>query len=265
MKKKEFNPKTAISRLRLLLLDIGEKVLKMRKSGGNMGIRIKTGVTDIVTRADNFSEEKIVSHIKKLYPGHRIRGEEKGVSVESNSEWEWIIDPIDGTSNYSGGMDFFGISVGLYRNGIGQLGMINYPALKKLVYAIKGEGAWMNGKRITIQRADKKALKDSLIAAGIMLSTAGKFERLQSHSRNIVMFGSFTCDTLLFLEEKIGANIHTGATPYDIAAARIIVREAGGVSSGIESAAINIDNEKIPIIFARSQKLAQELRELLRN
>ena len=260
LQEKEFNPEEAIENLKPLLHDIGEKVIAIRESD-DMEIETKKDFTDIVTRADKLAETMIVDHIKQMYPGHRVRGEE-GTDIKSDSEYEWIIDPIDGTTNFANGMDLFGISVGLYEKGKGKLGIMYFPALNKLTYAVKGGGAWVNDRQVTIQKTDKQ-LKQSLIAAGLARGTENMFLPLRASCMNVLAGGSFTAETLWLIEGKIDAYIHTGATPYDLAAARIIVEEAGGVSSGIQDDSINLENEQIPIILAKSENLVCELREIL--
>lgn len=256
----EINLKEAAKRLKPLLYDIGAKVLAIRESG-DMEIETKKDFADIVTRADKLAETMIVGYVRQMYPGHRIRGEE-GVCIKSDSEYEWIIDPIDGTTNFANGMDLFGISVGLYKKGEGKLGIMYFPALNKLTYAVKGEGAWVNDKKVEIRKTDKP-LKQALIAAGLIRGTEDLFSRLRANSRNVLAGGSAVAEVLWLIEGKIDAYLHTGATPYDIAAARIIVEEAGGVSSGIKDDSIDLENEQIPIILAKSQGLVRELQELL--
>lgn len=261
-RKQEFDPEVAIDRLKPLLINIGVDVLTIRESG-NMGVTNKTSDADIVTRADKLAEQMIVSHIKYFYPNHRVRGEE-GTNIKSESAYEWIIDPIDGTTNFANGMDFFGISVGLYKDGEGLLGIMYFPALGELTWAVKGRGAFVNGVRVAIAKTDKE-LKRSLIAAGLIRGTEDVFPRLKPRTRNTLMGGSFTTEALWLIEGKIDAYVHTGATPYDLAAARIIVEVAGGVSSGIKDNGINLADEKIPIILAKSESLVRELRALLNS
>lgn len=257
---KEFNPEEAIELLKPLLHDIGARILAIRESG-EMEVETKKDFADIVTRADKLAETMIVDHIKQMYPDHRVRGEE-GTDIKSDSEYEWIIDPIDGTTNFASGMDLFGISIGLYEKGEGRLGIMYFPALNKLTYAAKGEGARVNDKQVIIQKTDKQ-LKQSLIAAGFARGTENMFLPLRANCMNVLAGGSFTAEALWLIEGKIDACLHTGATPYDLAAARIIVEEAGGVSSGIKDDSINLENEQIPIILAKSESLARELREVL--
>lgn len=252
--------KEEYSRFKPLLYDIGEKVLAIRASG-DLSIKTKKDFADIVTRADILAEKMIVDHIKKFYPDHNIRGEE-GTDVKSDSAYEWIIDPIDGTINFANGMDFWGISVGLYNHGVGQFGVMYFPVLEKLTYAIKGQGAFVNDKQVVLAKTDK-TLKESLIAAGLIRGTDYLFSQLRANSRNVLVGGSFTAESLWLIEGKIDGYIHTGATPYDLAAARIIVEEAGGVSSGIRKDGINLNDEQIPIILAKSQGLVRELRDLI--
>ena len=249
------------SSIRSLFLGVGREILAIRQSG-NIDVQTKGDFRDIVTRADRRAEEMIVAHIKRFYPGHRIRGEE-GTALKSNSEYEWIIDPIDGTTNFANGHDFFGISAGLYKNGVGQMGIMYFPALEKLAYGIKGDGAFINGKRVTVKRI-AKGLRESLIAADLLPGTENLFSRLRTRAMYVLVGGSFTVAALWFIEGKIAAYLHTGATPYDVAAARIIVEEAGGIVSGIKDGGINLNQEKIPVIFSSSENITRELRELLK-
>src|SRR3989344_4806694 len=118
--KAEFDPEAAVALLKPFLYDIGEKVLAIQSSG-NMAVETKKDFADIVTRADTLCEAMLTAHIRAQYPDHRIRGEE-GTDVKSESPHEWIIDPIDGTTNFANGMELFSISAGLYESGEGQMG-----------------------------------------------------------------------------------------------------------------------------------------------
>ncbi|OGY99874.1 MAG: hypothetical protein A2945_02680 [Candidatus Liptonbacteria bacterium RIFCSPLOWO2_01_FULL_52_25] len=256
-----FRPDAAIRRLQPILRDIGRKVLAIRWSG-HFNTQRKSRYSDIVTRGDKLSEQMIAAHIKQHYPAHRVRGEE-GTDVRSNSSYEWIIDPIDGTTNYSKGNNSFGISVGLYKNGRGVLGVVYFPALQKLAYAVRGHGAFVNRKRVRMGK-NNIALKDALIAAG-GISRNKKYEELRDRVMNVLMGGSFVAETLWLIENQIDAYIHMGATPYDCAAVRVIVEEAGGVVSGIASKVINMDDKKTPIILAKSERLVRELRKVIRG
>ncbi len=257
---KTFRPDEALKRFEPLLRKIGKKVLAIRRSG-NFSVQRKSHYSDIVTRGDKLSEKMIVDYITKYYPGHRMRGEE-GTDVRSGSLYEWIIDPIDGTTNYQKGNDLFGISVGVYKNGAGVLGIIYFPALGKMVWAVRGRGAFVNGKRVRIKN-NNEGLKDALISAGLCDGTEYLFPLLCEKTMNVLAGGSCTGESLWLLTGQIDAFVHTGATPYDLAAARIIVEEAGGVASGIASKMINLNDKKIPIILAQSERLVRELRELL--
>ncbi|MBI4141554.1 inositol monophosphatase family protein [Candidatus Woesearchaeota archaeon] len=257
---REFNNDLAVARLKPILHDIGEKVIAIRDSS-SLSVQTKKDFADIVTQADTLAEKLIADHIKQFYPYHSIRGEE-GTNVKSSSGYEWIIDPIDGTINFVSGMDLFGISVAMYHNGKGELGVMYFPALGKLAYAIRGQGAFVNDQQILIVKSDK-TLKESLIAAGLIRGTEDLFSKLRTNSRNVLAGGCFTAESLWLIEGKIDAYVHTGATPYDLAAARIIVEEVGGVSSGIKNNGINLNDEQIPIILAKSQGLVGELQVIL--
>ena len=260
---KEFDFEAALASLKPVLEAIGKEVLAMRESK-DLAVEKKGGYdANIVTRADKASEAALAAHIREHYPDHAIRGEE-GTNTESESGYEWILDPIDGTFNYANGMDLFGISAALAKNGRAQMGVTYFPALKKTAWAIKNQGAWVNGERMNAGGTSKK-LKDSLISVGLVKGTEHLFGELRKHSGNVLAGGSFVAEALWLTEGKIDTYIHTGATPFDIAAAQLIAEEAGCVASGIENDEIDLAKEKIPVIFAKSKDLLDEVRALVRG
>jgi myo-inositol-1(or 4)-monophosphatase len=191
---KDLNTKKIIRELDAVLRGAGKKILAMRRAG-NFGVERKSRYSDIVTRGDKYAEKVIVAYITKHFPDHGMRGEE-GTDTTSTSttgsSYEWIIDPIDGTTNYSKNNNLFGMSVGLYKNGKGVLGMIYYPALEKMTWAIVGGGAYLNGKRIRFKKAGGKKtnekLKDALVSASISRGKEDLFKTLRDQSFNRRIF-----------------------------------------------------------------------------
>ncbi len=140
------------------------------KKLGKVGVHYTKSdqVWDVVTKSDLLAEKIIISAIKKKYPDHGIISEESG-SQKIGSEYMWIIDPIDGTFNYSRGVPMFGVMVALVRNGEVLLSAIDHPATNELFFAKAGGGAFVNGKRIHCSSA--KNLKE---AAGVGSSSLHK-------------------------------------------------------------------------------------------
>ena len=251
----------AIKRLRLFLEDaVGPRVLEIRESG-QLGTEEKTSFKDIKTHGDTLSEHLIADYLRANFPDHGIRGEE-GTSEGNDREFEWIVDPVDGTTNYASGMPLFGISAGLARRGVPFAGVIHYPALHKTAWAIQDRGAFVNDERI-IPRPYSGQKNDTLIGATLIASTTHFFPVLQKNYANVLTLGSFVCEALFVAEGKLKAYVHTGATPFDITAATILVRESGGVAIGIKTDDLDLSQQKIPIILARERRLPEESRNIV--
>jgi myo-inositol-1(or 4)-monophosphatase len=254
--------------LALLLKDIGLRILEIRRSG-NLGTKEKGGQHwDIVTAADKYSEGRLAEYVQQHYPADGVIGEE-GAAVFSQSGRVWRFDPIDGTVCYERGSDFFGISAGLEEDGVSTFGIIHYPALKKTLAALKGLGVftWEGEEFAPFSanwiRPPAETLKKALVIANIQPGKEYLFGVVRPAVKLACAFNSFVFDTLQLVEGKVDAVFHTGATPFDIAAAIVIAREAGCAVSGVESARIDFSKEKIPIVMARSELLRDELRRLL--
>ncbi|MBN1896065.1 inositol monophosphatase, partial [bacterium] len=121
------------------------------------------GIGDWVSQVDIDSEKAIVSCIRSRHPDHAIHAEESG-RAESGSEWEWIIDPLDGTANFVHGIPIFSVSIAVMRKGATLLGVVFDPAGKELFSACKGGGAFLNGE--PIQVSPKESIRDGLLASG---------------------------------------------------------------------------------------------------
>lgn len=111
--------------------------------GNDLGIETKSNAYDVVTRADKESEAYIVQAILGRYPGHGILGEEGGVMGTAGSDYRWVIDPLDGTTNYSQGLPIFSVSIALQHKGETVVGVVYAPYLGELFWASREGGAWM--------------------------------------------------------------------------------------------------------------------------
>jgi histidinol-phosphatase len=118
-----------------------------------------------VTVADREAEAYMRSAIAARYPGHAILGEEEGLSGDSGASHQWILDPIDGTKTFIRGVPFYGVMVGLVRDGEPALGVVNMPALGEIVFAARGEGCWLNGRPCRVSAT--ATLRDSLVVATV--------------------------------------------------------------------------------------------------
>ena len=137
--------------------------------GDDLAIRTKSNVYDVVTRADKESEAYIAAAILERWPDHEILGEEGGSMGCAGSDWRWVVDPLDGTTNYSQGLPVFSVSIALQYRGETIAGVVYAPYLNELFWASKGGGAYMKSRSGEVKRlhvSDKQTLATSVIATG---------------------------------------------------------------------------------------------------
>lgn len=195
-----------------------------------------------VTVADTLSEEVIRKTILEEFPNHSILGEEKGKSGES--EYVWIIDPIDGTLFYSRGMKYFSTLIALMKGGELVLGVSNAPKLDELLYAKKGEGAYLNGKKLKVSKVSE--LEDSVVFHGSVASFSKTKKLTDLESLGLKVWRTVGYANLLgshavatgSAEAFVGAKIKI----WDIAALAVIVEEAGGRATELGGGALTLDS-----------------------
>ena len=188
---------------------------------------------DIVSIYDEKTEDFIISGILTKYPEHNIFGEESGRTLK-DSEYCWVIDPIDGTTSFVHGQPFYSISIALQKNNETIFGLIYAPRLKEMFWAQKGQGAYLNGKAISVSKRSK--LIDCVLSTGFACLRAGLknnnlevFSRIAPELRGIRRFGSAALDLAYVSCGYIDGFWEQQLQLYDIAAGVLIVQEAGGV------------------------------------
>ncbi len=192
------------------------------------------GEVDIVTEVDEASERLITERIQQYFPGHHILGEEGGTSrsPESESRYRWIIDPVDGTTNYAHGYPFFCVSIGVEVDGVVQFGAVYAPALDELFVAELGAGAFLNGERLVVSSTDH--LIRSLLASGfntdrdLARSNLPNWERLVFKTQALRRDGAAALNLCYVAAGRFDGYWEIGLKPWDAAAGVLIVREAGG-------------------------------------
>lgn len=202
-------------------------------AAGRPEVRHK-GPIDIVTSADLRSEELIREKISSLFPDHGILAEEGG-GIE-DSDILWVIDPIDGTTNYAHGFPVFAVSIGIMLNGEPVAGVVYDPNLKEMFSAVKGRGATLNGRPIAVSSVDD--LDSALLATGFPYSLReapepilADFSRILLKCQGVRRAGAATIDLCNLACGRIDAFWERGLKPWDTAAAGLIVTESGGTLS----------------------------------
>lgn len=201
--------------------------------GNNLNIETKSSSHDLLTVADKESEAYIISRIKEYYPDHQIMAEESG-SNELVSDYCWVIDPVDGTTNFAQGIPVFAVSIALQYKGESVVGVVLAPFLNELFTAVKGQGAFLNGQLIHVSQ--KPDLNSSLVCTGFPYdhgtnpdNNTDNVARVLPHCRDIRRMGAASYDLCC-----VGAGFFDGfwefdLKAWDLAAAQIVIEEAGGI------------------------------------
>jgi myo-inositol-1(or 4)-monophosphatase len=214
--------------------------------GKNIRINFKgEGKNNLVTEVDRKIEAHIIKAIRKAFPDHCILAEESGDCGIKPSEYRWIIDPIDGTTNYAHGYDFFAVSIGLEIKGKMMVGVVNAPVLKEIFHAVKEKGAYLNNKPIKVSKA--RHLETALLATGFTYKNRGlnlpNFEYFLYNSQGIRRCGAATIDFCYLAAGRLDGYWELGLRPWDMAAGSLIVTEAGGKVTALDGNPLKLDGK----------------------
>ncbi len=213
------------------LRKIGEFQLNRQSEMEPAGSEHKSRI-DLVTEVDRESERRLVSALEEKFPADGILAEEE-LSRKSTSGRRWIIDPLDGTTNYVHNHPFFGISVGAQEKGEITEGYTYFPRLDNFYYARRGEGAYKNGETIAV--TENKEPLNSLLATGFADMRTKKerynlpvFKKIIERVQGIRRAGSAVHDMCLVAEGVFDGFWEYNLSPWDVAAGAVLIREAGG-------------------------------------
>ena len=254
------------------------------RSGGNSLIRNmnqldrmvveRKGHNDFVSEADRAAEAAVIETIHRHYPDHAIQAEESGVSGES--DYVWIIDPLDGTTNYLHRFPVFCVSIALQHKGRVEHGVVYDPLRQELFTATRGQGAQLDGRKIRVSGlAD---LEMALIGTGFPYRSSNEeFEpymnmlvNAMKHTSGIRRPGAAALDLAYVAAGRLDAFWETGLMPWDLAAGTLIIREAGGMVSALDGAENFIETGHIlcgtPRVYRELAKLfAPDIRTMFKN
>lgn len=198
---------------------------------------------DLVSHVDRDAESAIVDTLHKTYPDHAIQGEESGlVHGTKDAEFTWIIDPLDGTTNFLRGIPHFAVSVGVRRGKRMEHGVIIDPVRNEEFVASRGKGANLNGKRIRVTKATK--LEEAMVLTGIppgaipdhLDTYMAMLKDITEQAFGVRRNGSAALDLAYVAAGRAEGFFEMQLQPWDIAAGSLIVREAGGLVADFEGA-----------------------------
>jgi len=198
----------------------------------------KKGRNDFVSSADLAAEKAIIDVIHKHYPDHAIHAEESGVHGESDHVW--IIDPLDGTTNYLHGLPVFSVSIGVQVNGRLEHGVVYDPMREELFTASRGEGAQLDDRKIRV--SGRKELELAVVGTGFPYRQADSelapylamLGQVVKNTSGVRRMGSAALDLCYVACGRFDAFWETGLQPWDMAAGTLIIREAGGIVSALD-------------------------------
>lgn len=265
-----FDFETEIAELQVLFRALGEEAIMMR-NGGKLAEKEKSYFGDITTEADHLIEREIVKRIQARYPNHCVNGEETGPTkpLGNTCEYEWIVNPINGTTNFSKGLEFFSIGIALRRLGEPIFGLLYFPELHRFIWAVNETGSHQagvldNGKLLKkFERPEARDIRHALIAGASPRRKNGRYEAmtmLGEQSLRMLNFGSILYNCILLIDGKIDAVVHTDATIFNITPAIPILKAAGCLISGFTEDAPDLSREQIPFIATYNPELLADIK-----
>ena len=225
------------------------------------------GSVNLVTEMDLLSEKDIVSTIRRRFPDHNFLAEESAGTQSGDSPYQWIIDPLDGTTNYAHGFPIYSISIALARKGEVILGVIYDPTREELFSAAKGYGARLNGKKIHVSSTQN--LSQSLLATGFPYDLRESRENNFDHFHNFALraqavrrAGSAALDLAYVAAGRFDGFWEMKLGPWDMAAGNLLVKEAGGQSTDFSGRPLQMEGRQV---LATNGKIHRPMIRILRR
>jgi myo-inositol-1(or 4)-monophosphatase len=220
---------------------------------------------DFVTQVDRAAEEAVIETVRKAYPEHGFLAEESGAS-SPQAEYRWIIDPLDGTTNFIHGFPQYCVSVAVQHRGALEHAVIYDPVRNDLFTASKGRGAFLNDRRIRVSKCSR--LQDALVGTGFPFKELGRLDlyvrqlrRFMETSSGVRRAGSAALDLAYVACGRLDAFWELGLSPWDMAAGALLIQEAGGLVGDLEGEAGYLESGDI---CAAAPKLFPAVLEAMR-
>jgi myo-inositol-1(or 4)-monophosphatase len=216
---------------------------------GNLSNIRKKGAIDLLTEADTASEKQILETIRAAFPDHAILAEESGLSA-GNADCQWIIDPLDGTTNFAHQLGLFAVSIAFAYQGEVKVGIVLNPVSGELFTAVQGQGAMMNGH--TIKVSNVAAVSESFLVTGfpydfkeIIKPLMTRFEKGVTASQGVRRLGSAALDLCFVACGRFDGYWEQNLKAWDTAAGMLVAREAGAVVTDFSNHHFTVDKKEI--------------------
>jgi myo-inositol-1(or 4)-monophosphatase len=251
----------------------GDTLIRKMKNLEKLNVEEK-GYNDFVSDADKAAEHAVIATVQKHYPDHAFLAEESGKT--GDSDHLWIIDPLDGTTNYLHGFPVFAVSIGLQINNRMEHAVVYDPMRQELFTASRGAGAQLDGHRIRV--SGQLQLNRALVGTGFPFRQADQdivpymnmLGRIISNSSGVRRTGAAALDLCYVAAGRLDAFFETGLSAWDLAAGSLIIRESGGIISGLDGSESYLESGHVlcgtPRIYAEVAKLCSgEIKALVSN
>jgi myo-inositol-1(or 4)-monophosphatase len=242
----------------------GSIINRASLDSGTLQVKSKRA-NDFVTEVDRASESAIIEAIRSAYPDHAILGEETG-AIPGDPEYRWIIDPLDGTTNFIHGFPQYCVSIGVEHRGVLSHAVVYDPPRNELFTASRGSGAFLNDRRIRVSRCEK--LQDALAGTGFPFKELSRLDLymrqlryLMEKSSGVRRAGAAALDLAYVACGRLDCFWELGLSPWDMAAGALLIQEAGGLVGDLEGDQGYMSSGDI---CAASPKLFPQLLEALR-
>ena len=240
----------------------------VRSRFGKVGYELK-GKANLVTTADVASQKTILSILRKNFPDHDYLAEENGVK-NTGSDYVWVIDPIDGTTNFAHTFPQCGVSIALFYKNEPVLGGVTNPATGEMFLAQKGKGATLNGKRIHVSKTPR--LDQSLLVTGFpynrftrMPQLLRRFEKFLSSCHDVRRLGSAALDLCWLAAGRTDGYWEDNLNPWDVAAGVLILQEAGGKVTDFNGRKYKKISDYGPTLLASNGKIHAQMLQIIRQ
>jgi myo-inositol-1(or 4)-monophosphatase len=205
---------------------------------GGLEVRAKHR-NDFVTQVDQAAEQAIIDVIRRAYPDHGFLAEESGASAGGRPEYRWVIDPLDGTTNYIHGFPQYCVSIALQHKDVLTQAVVYDPGKNELFTASRGRGAFLDDRRIRVSKCAH--LKEALVGTGFPFKELGRLDLYLRQLRTLMgtcagvrRAGSAALDLAYVAAGRLDAFWEMGLSPWDMAAGALLIQEAGGLSSDLD-------------------------------
>lgn len=237
----------------------------LREKFGHVEARLK-GVADFVTEADTQAQQAVLDILRKEFPEHGLLGEE-GINMPNNggSPYRWILDPLDGTTNYVHGVPFFSVSLALAKEDQVVLGIVFDPMLQERFVAVRGGGAYLNDRPIRVSRVGR--LEDALVSIGLPPRVAPDSADVRwmvesaVHCLSLRRTGSAALNMAYLAAGRFDLSWALTTKAWDVAAGALLIEEAGGVVADLEGHPLSVDGG--PYIAAANPGLIEQFLKLV--